>query len=496
MELLMQTRLIALAAALAAAGSAHALTPAEIVAARSAGTLKEVNIAGASAQRLFLGAWMQQQCKSTTFDVFFNGTGSAPSGSNHRAYSCELKAKVGNWAAGTKILLTKRDAGGSTQGVNPIAAATAQDVMVVDSTCTATGKPSPATDILNPSYACPNVTPVLADAGVSDVEPALFQRPVNLAAPNAPIPTAQLNNLDFAAFNLTVMGVAVNKKLYRALQEAQGLISAGAAMDDDPAKQPSLSHAFVAAALSSQISGSTTNRRGWNVVIPASVDAAIETKQVNICRRGIGSGTQAAANIEFLDAGCERQATGTYALVGQVTGTTNSTPATSPALAEVGTLAWNLGSGSGNVETCLGTTVEGLAGNAYALGILSRENTPTPSGTTTDKGYRFVKLNGVAPTRDNAKTGDYTHVYAATMQWNKTTMTDADKIAFLKALRNTGGRAASLAVADVDTQQGVLALPTTYSGSYAALTDATTLKFASRVSRASNNSCAPLRIVK
>jgi hypothetical protein len=489
----MQARLIAVAAALAACGAAHALTPAQITAARTAGTLKEVYIAGASAQRLFLGAWMQAQCKATTFDVFFNGTGAAPTGSNHRAYSCQLSKQVGNWAAGTNVLLVKRDQGGSTQGVNPIATGTAQDMMVVDSTCTATGNSSPAADILVPSYACPSTAARLADAGVSDVEPSLLQHPSNLLSPAVAVDTS---TLDYAAFNLTLMGVAVNKKLYRALQEAQGLISAGAALDDDAAKQPSLNRAFVASVLSGTASGSSTNRRGWNVVIPTSVDSAVESKQINICRRNIGSGTQAASNIYFLEQGCAKTGTGNFPVTGQTVGAANSTVTTSPALAETGTLAWNLGSSAGAVETCLGTTVEGLAGTAYGIGVISRENNPTPSGTTTDKGYRFVKLNGVAPLRDNGKAGAYDFMYAATMQWSKTTLTDANVKAFLTNLRTNGGRAASLNVADVDTQQGVLALPSTYGTAYAAITDAVTLKFASRVARNAVNSCAPLVSVK
>ncbi|MBI5269812.1 MAG: hypothetical protein HY856_09070 [Burkholderiales bacterium] len=487
----MKIRLIALAA-LAATGSAHALTPAQIDTARAAGTLKEVYIAGASAQRLFIGAWFQQNCKSTTFDVFFNGTGSAPSGSNHRAYSCELSKKVGNWVAGTQVLLVKRDQGGSTQGVNPIATGTAQDMMVVDGTCTATGNPRPATDILVPTYACNGVSSRVADAGVSDVEPALFQKPVNLLAPAVAVNTT---TLDSKAFNQTIMGVAVNKKLYRALQEAQGLIPAGGALDDAPAKQPSLNSAFVAAALSGKLSGSTAAKLGWNAVIPASVDSAILSKQVNVCRRNIGSGTQASFNVEFLNAGCGA-GTAVHTPVGQTVGTANSTAISSPALAETGTLAWNLASGSSTVESCLGTTVENLPGTAYAIGMLSRENTPTPTGTGTDKGYRFVKLDGVAPLRDNAKTGEYGFVYAATMQWHKTLLTDADKKAFLSNLRTNGGRASALNIADVDTQQGVLALPTTYTGAYADITDPVVLKFASRMDRNTAASCSPLRLVK
>lgn len=491
----MQVRLIAIAALAAAAGSAHALTPAQIVAARSAGTLKEVYVAGASAQRLFIGAWFQQQCKASTFDVFFNGTGAAPSGANHRAYSCELSKKVGNWAAGTQVLLVKRDQGGSTQGVNPIATGTAQDQMLVDGTCTAVASnPSPAEDITLPTFGCPSIVSRLADGGVSDVEPALFQKPVNLLAPNVAVST---NKLDTKAFNLTVMGVAVNKKLYRALQESQGLIAAGGALDDDPAKQPTLTRAFVSSALSGNLSGSTADKRGWNAAgITTAVDPAVLSKQVNVCRRNIGSGTQASFNIEFLNAGCGT-GVATYEVVGQTTGAANSTNNTSPALAESGTLGWVNNSGSSTVETCLGTTVEStVGGTAYGIGVLSRENTPTPTGLGIDKGYRFVKLDGIAPTRDNAKVGKYPFVYAATLQWNKDTLTDVDVKQFLVNLRANGGKASALNVADVDTQQGIAALPTTYSGAYDDLTDPVTLKFASRVDRNTAGSCSPVRIVK
>ncbi len=481
----MKFRMIALAA-LAATGSAHALSPADIVTARGNGTLKEVYIAGASAQRLFIGAWVQEQCKPATFDVFFNGTGAAPSGSSHRAYSCELNKKVGNWVAGTKLLVVKRDAGGSTQGVNPVATATAQDVMLVDASCTATGQPSPSADILVPSYACNSVTSKVVDAGVSDVEPAVFQRDVNLLAPAVKVDTT---TLDSAAFNQTIMAPAVNKTLYAALQAAQGL-----AQDDAPANQPSLPSTFLSAVFSGKIAGGGTKKMGWNVVIPSSVDANVLNKQVNVCRRNIGSGTQAAFNIQFLNAGCVSTVERLLPVGQTVTVNTNSANAVSPAIAQVGTLAWVNNSGSGTVESCLGTTVEGVGG--YGIGILSRENTPTPTGTTTDKGYRFVKVDGIAPTRDNAKVGRYDMVYAATMQWNKNTLVDADKLAFAKALRTNGAKATSLNVADVDTQQGVLAPPTTYTTAYADITDATTLKFASRVDRLKANSCSPLAVVK
>jgi hypothetical protein len=210
----------------------QALTPTEIVSLRGNG-LQEIYLAGSSSQRLFVAAWFQQQCTATTFDVFFNGAGGVPSGSR-------LDKQVGNFPVNTPVLLIKRDAGGSLQGVNPIALALPQTNMLVDSSCTATGNPSPATNIYVASFACPNTHNIVSDAGLSDVEPALMQRPANLPDGQARLTNAQINRLDIKVVNQTIFGVAVNKKLYRALQRDQGLIPVGGAIDEDPAKRPSL----------------------------------------------------------------------------------------------------------------------------------------------------------------------------------------------------------------------------------------------------------------
>jgi len=168
----MKLHSIAAAAALAFVGSANALTPAQIDAARAAGTLKEVFVSGASALRLSFGAYIQEICNAgqggglNNFDVFFN-SGATP-GNNFRAYSCTLRVAQGNWAAGTSLLVVKRDSGGSVAGVGPVAGAgTAIGRMTVDGTCTATGSPSPATDFLVQGYNCPNTTNVIPQIGLS-----------------------------------------------------------------------------------------------------------------------------------------------------------------------------------------------------------------------------------------------------------------------------------------------------------------------------------------
>lgn len=494
----MKTKLVAVAAAIASIGSAHALTPAQLDAARGAGTLKEIYVSGASALRLSFAAAVQERCNPADFDVFYNNA----AGAAHRAYSCTLANAVGAFPAGTPVLVYKRDQGGSGQGVNPVARATPIDHMVVNSAaCTPTALSSPATDTQAPTFLCGTVAPVVSHAGISDVEPALLQATINLPTGSSPLTPLELGNLDVAPMVQALFGVAVNKKAYRALQEAQGIIPPGASMIDVPANQnnwtaadiatiPSLPTEFVRSYLTTGglAGGNTaTGKRGWNIVIPASVDPQSETKTLNVCRRVEGSGTQAASNAFFAYNPCNA-GSGALTPLGVAGSTGNS-----PTFTVLNGTVVQENPGSGGVEACL-ASVEALPGAGYALGILGRENNPQVNGT--DRGYRFVKLDGIAPVRNEAKAGNYHFVYESTMQWNKTVVpAGSDMDSFLRALRTSIGAPTSLAKVDVDTQQGVMSPPASYTGPYASATGDVAL-FASRASRVSNNSCAPIRITK
>ena len=524
----MKIRLIAAACTLAAMGSAHALTPAQVDAARAAGTLKEIFISGASALRLSFAAYAQEICAPASFDVFFDDGGTvgngvlepASDGINYRAYSCNLAAVAGNYAIGTPVLIHKRDAGGSGQGVTPILApAPITRMNVTAANCVANvAQASPTPDIQLPSFLCNTTTlaSVVPDGGISDVEPSLLQASVNLQTGQvaATVPAT----VNAGSLVQGIFGIAVNKKLYRALQEAQGIIGAGAALIDVPANQntwtaadiatiPSLPTEFVRGAHVGSVIGAAAGFKGWEIVVPASVDSLVNGKTINICRRVEGSGTQAASNV--LLAGNPCQSGYNAALTPSGFTQTAAAPAAAGVSGTVGvratSTAYSENTSSGNVETCIGTTVENafvtVAGDqpAYGMAFLGRENNPLANGG--DKGYRFVKLDGVAPTRTLAKAGNYPAVFEATMQWNTaspalTGADGADRIAFLTSLRNNVGKSASLAKADIDTQQGVMAPPATYTGAYLSLTNADEVAFGSRVSRANNNSCTPLRIIK
>ncbi len=511
----MKLRLIAIAAGLVAATGAQALTPTEIAAARTAGTIKEVYFAGASALRLSFGAYMAEICDNTTLHVYFNGTlpVSSSSGANHRAYACKLSAAAGNYAIGTPVVVYKRDQGGSTQGVNPIATNAQQAMMKIvdDATCAVT--PNPAfSDIAVPNYLCSGTENKVADAGISDVEPAILNQTPNLpdVTPGDPnsgsVTPADFSNVTVQSFVQGIFGVAVNKNAYLALQKSQGLDNAGA-IDESDAKRPSLPTTFVRAMLSGGLSATATTKRGWGLVISEGVDASVNTKAFNICRRQPGSGTQAASNMYFLQNPCA---------VGAVGSAARQATNVSPAPIVTGAYNVNEQSGTGGVEGCVGVSrdgsgnitggVDSVAG-AYGLAVLGRENSPLPNGalpgSNKDKGYRFVKLDGMQPTRfddvtgKGATTGDYDFVYESTLQYNNTYLTDADKLAFVTSIRTGAPKPASLFKADVDTQNGVMSPSGAWSalGQYPAL-GANDKKFASRVARTAGQSCTVLRYVR
>lgn len=524
--------LIAAAAACVATG-AHALTPVEIDAVKGTANLKEVRIAGASALRLSVAAYMKEICTddgvgaAVPYDLhvyFFN---TSAQNTDHRAYACSLGRQVGNYAKGTKVLVYKRDAGGSGQGVNPIAALADQTHVKVDSaSCTTTISSTPAADPAVANYACTQTetTGIKSDAGISDAEPGIFQAAVNVPTGGSALTQAQLNALNSAPLVQALFGVVVNKKAYRALQEAQGIIPPGGAMIDVPADQttwtdatlaaiPSLPMTFIRGALTGQVIGGTPNtsaKKGWNLVIPnlpysldggattrPAVDIHSVTKTMNVCRRTEGSGTQAVTAAFVAENPCNNSAGGLYIPVGVAGSSGNATAVA----ATVTNSAPNLvqeGTGAGQVEVnCLQEAdgaVGGADNTAYAIGVLGREANPLRSGG--DLGYRYVKIDGKAPVRSLAKAGEYPFVYEATMQWNiNNPNLNADKVAFLTALRSGFGSPNALAAVDADTQQGVMSPPGSFAGSYVDATGNAAL-FGSRVSRVAANSCGALRIVK
>jgi hypothetical protein len=459
----MQVRLVSLAA-MAVVGSAHALTPAQIDADRANGTLKEIVIHGGSAQAPLFGAYMFSICNSDA-DTYFNSGGSG-TGKDYRAYACTLKTAIKNsYPAGTPILLTKRDLGGSIYGVNPIALQSDENTMSVDNSggnCTSTGQQASATVA---SYTCANVALKQAIAGISDVEPAIFSSVMTVGntktAINLPagsddsgnewkvLSAKQLKLLNVGGANQTIFGVGVSIPLRNAMQQAQGL-NVGS---DAPTDVPSMPRAFYSSAVSGFVQGGVANHAGWDALTGNPADNAL---QVNICRRANGSGTQASSNLVFLNAGTidSTAAGGLAPLTANGVGVARSGHP----------IAILENSSTGTAITCLTTA---STDNAYAVGIISFENDP---GSAT---WRFVKLDGAAPSQALARVGGYPYLVEASLQWlNKGSGAPSGQVlGFLQNLRASLGSPAGIAaLTDPAAQRGVLAPPANYTGTCASQT--------------------------
>jgi hypothetical protein len=226
----------------------------------------------------------------------------------------------------------------------------------------------------------------------------------------------------------TVFGLAVSQPLYAALQAEQGL-AAGV--------RPSVSKAVIASILSNGYDIGL----GWTPLLPT--DAA-NTSQINICRRVNGSGTQTAANRFWHEYGANASS---------LTPSDNANNSDNPgvnALSEIGTGGVYVvyeGSATANLRSCL---TEANTKGAYAIGHISLENAETAA-------WKFVKIDGVEPSRDNAKKGLYSHVFESTIQVNKNAAATpkAFSVAFSTAAANVNNLNALSAAA----QNGVASLP-------------------------------------
>jgi hypothetical protein len=231
----------------------------------------------------------------------------------------------------------------------------------------------------------------ISEGGFLDIEPAAFSPDLLLDVGGF---TSIKDNQAPAAFS-QAFGVAVSKKLYTALQTAQGIAASCNADDRAPACQPTISRAQYATIVAADENPAK---------LTGGAFLGVAAGKLKLARRVDTSGTQAASNQYFLN-----NLTGGTADVGGATSPANSNSY------PVGGVDYPLFDSSeypttGGARGALGSTTD------YVIGVLSLENTPK----TTDN-YRFVKLNRVegfdvttsATTRSKAtaKSGEYDFVF-------------------------------------------------------------------------------------
>lgn len=385
-------------------------------------------IGGATAQDYGIGLLIDELCSEGSLDTYRDLANPSKPGASYLAYFCKMKSSkiTGLTVTDPNVLIYKRSAGGSAMGVSPlIGNGTAIDFMsITNSNCSpASGQTSVWDCTVRTGTA--DLKSSKVDMGVSDVNPELFvgdNTPVGFDPVNKTLVNKQLVVSAAAAL---VFGVPVTKDLRDTLQKAevaQGTLNANCVGDEAENCMPSLSKAQIASLYSGHIKTWDSFKVNGQPLSDYAVGNAPSNNLVHICRRVPGSGTQAVANEVYLNNPCSgaygatlppAAKDATYNKLAVV-----SNPLTGPVVIE--------NSGSGDVEVCLNDFNEatvGLGANhpnpgagykAWAVGVQSLEKNAALSNK-----YRFVKVDGVAPTLENVANGSYPHWAEQTFQWRK-----------------------------------------------------------------------------
>lgn len=375
------------------AAGAQAQPLAEIAASLTGATV--VRLSGASAQDLGLRNVLRRLCVPGTMTQYTI--------SNQNAYLCSPNASQVSGVSGN-LLVYKSSVGGSGNGVGPVASGgnlTFIDLGAmfnagIGTFCAApvdtVATPPAAPDILGlPAFRTRTCSTILSgnavpDAGLADVEPALLGANVT-----------QIAALNAKGTNQLVFGVPVTLTMYRGLQLAQEL-----GQDDTAANVPSLSRAQIANIFSGSIVSASQLTGPSGVALPDEL--LVVAQRVNT------SGSQAISEVFFLNRRCTPS--GVAFGDADATYTTNPTAYAGCRNADAGSPFRAANSGSGQVAECL----RGADFNArWGVGLLSTETVPSLSAT--DGQFRYIKIDGAAPTILNAALGEYLYVAEQSMQW-------------------------------------------------------------------------------
>jgi len=433
----------------------------------------QINMSGASASTsLVRNLVIDKVCDSTQpIDVFRRA-----GGGKGWAVACHSTAtEVTGLSGPANIMIRKRDAGGSGVGVAPVAegkpqllppsptaadykAAFAVDFMEITtgagSNCGA-GPVAVLSTGAGTSYnnwECgANKEKLVPDAGFSDIEPDKFRginKPIiDLDGDGTDdIPDfVNRGNLNIKPLAGLVFNTPVNLPLRNALQAVQAsngslpavcspLNASYPANAESEQCMPSLSQSEIRSLFTGGIKkwaqilvddpADTNPLDGINqipitthpdVVALGLVPTNAGSDNVHICRRVPGSGTQAQFNAIFLNWPCDE---------GIVR------PMTEPGDASNGPLVAN-NSGSSDVGKCLDDFANGTNNSgkntAFTLGpfVLADANRKawaigvqsTEKNTSLARDYRFIKVDGKAPTLKNVHDGDYFDFAEQSMQW-------------------------------------------------------------------------------
>lgn len=367
------------------------------IAASKAATLK-LNVSGATAADIQFANYITQVCTPGTLDTFRNPA------DNSRAFSCSIAAgEIAGVAGGTSALFRK-ESGGSATGVTPIINNTTLNGIDLD-TCVLSATPN--------LWTCSNTTiQVPAELGISDVEPELFTITANSIGPiTDPNGVGQLT---VSSVNAQTFGIVVTPDLRNALQGAQGLTVGS----DDVSQMPSLSSAIIANIFSARMANWSTLVNDSGVALNATgAGQQTVSNAVEVCMRAPGSGTQAQFNAFYMGNSCAYRGASNFQFVGLGTAADGNGIVNDIVRRQVGPVLSpppyiHHGVGSSDVGKCM---TQIAAANRTAIGVQSLEKV---AETLTDRNnFKYIAVDGVAPTLENVQAGLYRNWASLSIQW-------------------------------------------------------------------------------
>jgi hypothetical protein len=375
---------------------AAAVTPADIAAARTAGSLQEAWVSGNSAPTYNVFQGYADGCDAGTVSFFHDNTKAGVlkpgSAGNFMAYACTRGGQVsvmyhtidgGSYNAFAphlegvqlkrlKNIDNKHNTTCALQSGSTFSAGTNQPAVAIYNNCTTVTGAIAA-----------DASPTLPDGGFSDVEAALFGKDVSAVGTQTSANYGQ------------VFGIVVSTSLYRAMQVAQGIYAdTGTADSSDPNFLPVNAPNISSSQYASIVAGTIPT---WETLL----GALGKNKNVYIGRRTSSSGTQASSNAFFLKNPCNGDPN-----IGGALPALTANDSTS-------TITVTEDSSTTNLKNRFNT-------NNFIIGVMSLENNwrqeVDNNGVKSDNFYRYIKLDGShpeAPIPGSGTTADLTGRYTA-----------------------------------------------------------------------------------
>lgn len=381
-----------------------------------------VTLAGSTAAAKALDNGIRSLCDTTTVELYLD---KSSSGGNNKTYFCKSKSVTG-LTDGTKLMIRVAGAskvigsntyaaalGGSVLGVGPVVYSEKLNFLAVSPQVapSCTGDALASAGAICDDTAPGLLAPYVPMMGISDMHPAAFTVQNAPAAVGA-IGSDALAKLTISPATIQIFNTPMTKSLRDAIQSVQ--FKAGKL---DPACKD-LSNPELGACTPSLTGQQIADIFGGKVGQWNEIDPAYPAKPIKVIRREIGSGTQAVLNLVGMSAQYAKPENAYPCVAGAQPVMLNTAQTTVVATGGAMVTALN------NAET---------AGD-MAIGLLDTTKNGGGLNAAPSASFRYVLLDGVAPTLANVAAGKYKMIAQATVNRLAAFAGTAQELSLVKGL--------------------------------------------------------------